>query len=246
LPFTGLFRDKLGSGNEENMEKIRVAIADDHAILRAGIKSLLHAQDDMELVGEATDGLEVVKIAGDTQPDVVVLDLTMPRCTGMEAIIEVRTVSPNSRILVLTMHDDHAYLRSVLAKGGAGYLVKRAADTELLAAIRAIFQGRSYIDVGLDNNQLKSVFDENQEQPRSPAIRSFEALSDRERQVLELVALGYTHKEVGETLSVSVKTVETYRSRLSEKLGLRSRAELVRFALELGLLDSTKLSPIGK
>jgi len=139
------------------------------------------------------------------------------------------------------MHDDHAYLRSVLAAGGAGYLVKRAADTELLMAIRIIQQGRSYIDVRLDDNQLQTVLvDEEKTSSSSESSRSLELLSERERQVLELVALGFTHKEVGESLSLSVKTVETYRSRLAEKLGLRSRAELVRFALGLGLLDTTR------
>jgi DNA-binding NarL/FixJ family response regulator len=129
----------------------------------------------------------------------------------------------------------------VLAAGGAGYLVKRAADTELLMAIRIIQQGRSYIDVGLDDNQLQTVLvDEEKTSSSSESSRSLELLSERERQVLELVALGFTHKEVGESLSLSVKTVETYRSRLAEKLGLRSRAELVRFALGLGLLDTTR------
>ena len=149
-------------------------------------------------------------------------------------------VSPGSRVLILTMHDDHAYLRSVLAAGGSGYLVKRAADTELLAAIRTVHQGRSYIDVGLENNQLQAVLDNDEQEALDAGGRSLDTLSERERQVLELVALGYTHKEVGEELSVSVKTVETYRSRLSEKLGLRSRAELVKFALDRGLLDTSR------
>jgi DNA-binding NarL/FixJ family response regulator len=159
---------------------------------------------------------------------------------GIEALKHVRKVSPESRVLILTMHDDHAYLRSVLAAGGSGYLVKRAADTELLAAIRTVHQGRSYIDVGLENNQLQAVLDNEEQESTDAGGRSLDTLSERERQVLELVALGYTHKEVGEELSVSVKTVETYRSRLSEKLGLRSRAELVKFALDRGLLDTSR------
>ena len=219
---------------------IRIMIADDHAILRAGLRSLLNAQGDMEVVAEAVNGEEAIEKAGEVRPDVVLLDITMPKKSGIEAIADIRKLSPGTRILVLTMHDDHAYLRSVLAAGGAGYLVKKAADTELLMAIRAVHQGRSYIDVGLDDNQLQTVLVDEQKARSEGASRSLESLSERERQVLELVALGFTHKEVGESLSLSVKTVETYRSRLAEKLGLRSRAELVRFALGLGLLDSTR------
>ena len=230
---------------EESQEIIRIMIADDHAILRAGLRSLLSAQDDMTVVAEAVDGEEAVVKAEACKPDVLLLDITMPKKSGIEALQEIRKLSPTTRVLVLTMHDDHAYLRSVLAAGGSGYLVKRAADTELLMAIRAIQQGRSYIDVGLEDNQLQTVLVDEQKARSEAAAKSLESLSDRERQVLELVALGFTHKEVGESLSLSVKTVETYRSRLSEKLGLRSRAELVRFALELGLLDTTRTPAVN-
>ena len=222
------------------MDTIRVMIADDHAILRAGLRSLLALQEDMELIAEAIDGQDAVNKAEENKPDVLLMDITMPGMNGIEALKHVRKVSPESRVLILTMHDDHAYLRSVLAAGGSGYLVKRAADTELLAAIRTVHQGRSYIDVGLENNQLQAVLDNEEQESSDAGGRSLDTLSERERQVLELVALGYTHKEVGEELSVSVKTVETYRSRLSEKLGLRSRAELVKFALDRGLLDTSR------
>ena len=222
------------------MDTIRVMIADDHAILRAGLRSLLALQEDMELIAEAIDGQDAVSKAEQNKPDVLLMDITMPGMNGIEALKHVRKVSPESRVLILTMHDDHAYLRSVLAAGGSGYLVKRAADTELLAAIRTVHQGRSHIDVGLDNNQLQAVLDNEEQEATDAGGRSLDTLSERERQVLELVALGYTHKEVGEELSVSVKTVETYRSRLSEKLGLRSRAELVKFALDRGLLDTSR------
>ena len=222
------------------MDTIRVMIADDHAILRAGLRSLLALQEDMELIAEAIDGQDAVNKAEQNKPDVLLMDITMPGMNGIEALKHVRKVSPGSRVLILTMHDDHAYLRSVLAAGGSGYLVKRAADTELLAAIRTVHQGRSYIDVGLENNQLQAVLDNDEQEALDAGGRSLDTLSERERQVLELVALGYTPKEVGEELSVSVKTVETYRSRLSEKLGLRSRAELVKFALDRGLLDTSR------
>ena len=216
------------------MYKIRIVIADDHTILRAGLSSLLSAQPDMEVVGEAVDGEEAVAQALATEPDVLLLDISMPNSGGIQAISRIREASEGTRVLILTMHDDQAYLRSALAAGGSGYLVKRAADTELLAAIRTVHQGRSYIDVSLDEGALRPVHlgdgaGKGNAQPLS-------ILSERERQVLEFVALGYTHKEVAERLSVSVKTVETYRGRLSDKLGLRSRAELVRYAIDAGLL----------
>ena len=225
------------------MDNIRIIIADDHAILRAGLRSLLKAQPDMEVVGEAVDGDETVELVDELQPDVLLLDISMPKCGGIQAIPRVRDVSKGTRILVLTMHDDQAYLRSVLAAGGSGYLVKRAADTELLAAIRAVHQGRSYIDVSLGDDDLQAVL-QSGEGGIAGAVtrgRSISVLSERERQVLELVALGFTHKEVADRLAVSVKTIETYRGRVSEKLGLRSRAELVRYALDAGLMDSTKV-----
>ena len=231
--------------SEVSQKIIRIMIADDHAILRAGLRSLLNDQADMEVVAEAVNGEEAIEKAEEYRPDVLLLDITMPRKSGIEAIADIHKLSPATRILVLTMHDDHAYLRSVLAAGGAGYLVKKAADTELLMAIRMIQQGRSYIDVGLDDNQLQTVLVDEQKARSEAATRSLELLSERERQVLELVALGFTHKEVGESLSLSVKTVETYRSRLAEKLGLRSRAELVRFALGLGLLDTTRTENVS-
>lgn len=218
------------------MSKIRIVIADDHAILRAGLRSLLGTESDMEVVAEAVDGEEAAAKAAETQPDVMLLDLSMPKHGGLQAIKRIRELSPHTRILVLTMHDDQAYLRSVLKAGGSGYLVKRAADTELLAAIRAVYQGRSYIDVSLGDAALQRILRDGPDPKLTFDAPSVDVLSDRERQVLELVAMGHTHKEVAKHLSVSVKTVETYRLRLSEKLGLRSRAELVRYAINLGLL----------
>lgn len=225
------------------MSTIRIVIADDHAILRAGLRSLLNVQPDMEVVAEATDGNEAVERAAETQPDVLLLDLSMPKAGGLSAIKRVREVAPDTRILVLTMHDDQAYLRSVLEAGGAGYLVKRAADTELLAAIRAVHEGGSYIDVSLGSAELKRVYGARSGADEADEPPPVSVLSERERQVLELVAMGHTHKEIAQTLSVSIKTVETYRLRLTEKLGLRSRAELVRYAINLGLMDTIHSKP---
>jgi len=205
--------------------KIRILLADDHAVLRAGLRALISSQPGLEVVAEAPDGLEAVRKAGETLPDLALMDLTMPGMSGIAAIEQVRRVSPGTRVLVLTVHEDGAYARAALEAGASGYLTKDMEGGELLTAIRAVSSGRTFVAHA---------------QARSPSasagsVRS-ERLSERERQVLELVARGHTNREVAERLSLSIKTVETYRARLSDKLGLRSRAELVRFAAEIGLL----------
>ena len=207
------------------MKKIRVLLADDHAILRAGVRMLLDAQPDMAVVAEAADGEEAIQRAGDTQPDVAVVDLTMPGLTGVETLERLRREVPATRLLVLTMHDDPAYARLALAAGAAGHVIKDADSSELVAAIRAVHRGRTFIQVGAEAAATAA-----------PERTAAPALSPRERQVLELLAHGHTNREVADRLSLSVKTVETHRSRLSEKLGLHSRADLVRLAIELGLL----------
>jgi two-component system response regulator NreC len=216
------------------MQTIRVLIADDHAILRAGLKMLINAQTDMEVVSEAADGDRAVRAARDTRPHVALMDLTMPGSGGMGALEEIARCCPETRVLVLTMHDDPAYLRSVLAAGASGYVLKRAVDTELLTAIRAVHRGGVFVDPSLAHVFLQDVLDK-------PALadggtRSLKILSERERQVLKLVAEGYGTQEIAKQILVSVKTVETYRARIAEKLGLRTRHEIVRFAVQMGLL----------
>jgi len=219
---------------------IHVVIADDHAVLRAGLRMLINAQPDMEVIGEAADGIEAVEMARRAQPDVMLLDIGMPEQGGLQAIAKIRQASLPTRVLVLTMHDDPAYLRFVLAEGGAGYVVKSAADTELLEAIRAVANGRLFVNVSLDESAAKNAVElkaaGEQVKPELP----LPALSAREREVLELIAKGHTNREVADKLALSVKTVEAYRARLMEKLGLRTRAELVRYALEHGLLTPDK------
>lgn len=219
--------------------KLRVAIADDHAVLRAGLRLLVNAERDMEVVGEASDGIEAIHLVRDCRPDVLLLDLAMPRQTGLEAIAGIRQTAPHTRVLILTSHDNTAYLRSVLAAGAAGYVLKAAADTELLSAIRAVAKGGVYV-----NTTVQHAADD-MEARRRPADRSRDdvdavsrLLSEREREVLQFVAEGHTNQEIADMLKLSVKSVETYRKRLMEKLGLRSRAELVRLALHCGLLSS--------
>ena len=209
--------------------RTRVVLADDHAILRAGLAMLVRAQPDLEVVGEAADGIEALEKVRKTKPDVVILDLTMPRMNGFDALREIIRDSPQTKVLVLTMHDDSAYGRSLLAAGALGYVTKKAAGRELLTAIRAVREGRRFVDMTQAEAMLPRTG------ARLPAPR--ELLSQREEQVLGLVARGFTHQETADLLALSIKTVETYLSRLTTKLGLHRRAELVRYAMETGILD---------
>jgi DNA-binding NarL/FixJ family response regulator len=193
--------------------KIRIMIADDHAILRAGLKMLVNAQADMEVVSEAANGEQAVQTARDTRPDVALLDLTMPRIGGMKALQEMARDCREIRVLVLTMHDDPAYLRSALAAGAAGYLLKRAVDAELLAAIRAVHRGGIFVDPRLANVLVQEALTKRSK--RSGRARSVNILSDRELQVLRLVARGYTSAQISKQIFVSVKTIQTYRSRFA-------------------------------
>jgi DNA-binding NarL/FixJ family response regulator len=210
-------------------------IADDHAILRAGLKMLINAQADMEVVSEAADGEKAAQIARETRPDVALLDLTMPRVGGMKALGEMARDCRETRVLVLTMHDDPAYLKSALAAGASGYLLKRAVDAELIAAIQAVYRGGVYVDPRLASVLVQDVLAKGSAggRPTRPA----HILSPRELQVLRLVARGYTSAEIAKQLFVGVKTIETYRLRLTEKLGLRTRSDVVRFAVQMGLLS---------
>src|SRR2546421_8553604 len=212
------------------MSPIRVLIADDHAVLRSGLRMLLEAQPDVEIAGEAGDGTEVSQQALALQPDVVLMDLTMPGPHSGEVIRQVVRAAPKTRVLILTMHDDPAYLASALAAGAAGYVVKKVADSELLIAIRAVHAGRTFVD-------LTQTLTPPALPRRSGRGKQPQELSRREREVLRLLAQGHSNQQVAAQIRVSVKTVETYRTRLRVKLGLRERAELYRFAVESGLLN---------
>jgi two-component system, NarL family, response regulator NreC len=219
------------------MARIRVLIADDHAILRAGLRMLIGVQADIKVVGEAGDGAETLARARELTPDVVLLDLSMPGSAGTATIEQLVRLEPGPRVLVLTMHDDPAYMGAALRAGAAGYVVKQAADVELLTAIRVVHQGGTFVNLtrpgeGPGSHELRSA-------PRmAPATRQARPLSQREVAVLRLLAEGHTNQEAADQLRISVKTVETHRQRLRDKLGLKTRAHLVRFALECGLLGS--------
>jgi two-component system, NarL family, response regulator NreC len=223
----------------ERTHKIRIMIADDHAILRAGLRMLVNAQTDMEVVSEASDGEKAVETARETKPDVALLDLTMPRVGGMKALGEIVRDCRKTRVLVLTMHDDPAYLRSALAAGASGYLLKRAVDAELIAAIRAVHRGGIFVDPRLANILVQDVVTKGK--AKAGSTRPVNILSARELQVLGLVARGYTSAEIARQIFVGVKTIETYRSRLTEKLGLRTRSDVIRFAVQMGLLTPETL-----
>jgi DNA-binding NarL/FixJ family response regulator len=213
--------------------KIRVVVADDHSILRSGLRMLINAEPDMEVVGEAAEGSEVTPVLRETSPDVLLLDITMPAGGGLKALAEVRRLWPQVRVLILTMHEDPAYLRSVLAAGASGYVLKRAVDADLLFAIRAVHRGGTFVDPSLAQNLLPQT---------TAAAGKGSLLSPRERQVLQLVAEGYTNQQVADRIFVSVKSVETYRARIAQKLSLNSRADFVRYALESGLLTSQQVA----
>jgi two-component system response regulator NreC len=220
---------------------IRVMIADDHAILRSGLKMLINSQADMEVVSEASNGEQAVQAARETKPDVALMDLTMPPAAGTSAIQEIARAFPGTRVLVLTMHDDPAYLRAVLAAGAWGYVLKRSVDAELLAAIRAVRRGGIFIDPGMASVFVQDLLVRRGGKDRSGKDQPKKILSDRELQVLGLVARGFSSPQIAKQIFLSVKTVETYRSRFAGKLGLRTRSDIVRFAVQMGLLTPQTL-----
>jgi two-component system, NarL family, response regulator NreC len=219
--------------------RIRVLIADDHAVLRAGLRMLINAQLDMTVVGEAENGAEAIQVAEETKPDVVILDVTMPESGGLHAIEKILKGNGSVHVLLLTMHEEPAYLRTALAAGASGYVLKKSVDADLLSAIRAVHKGRTYVDSEMASSLLRHALPDRGNRPK-------EVLSERELQVLKLVAEGFSSREIAEQINVGIKTVETYRGRLAEKLGLKSRADIVRYALEVGILSSEKFSVPGE
>jgi two-component system response regulator NreC len=212
--------------------KIRIFIADDHAVVRAGLRALLKEDPALELVGEASGGVEAVELAGQLKPDVLVLDLSMPDLDGISVTRKVKAALPGTRILILTVHEDEALLREAIKAGASGYILKRAAEAELISAIQTILRGDLYVDPSM----LRALLDEKQA-VTSNNTGQVEPLTPREVDVLKLIVVGYTNKQIAEQLTLSIRTVEGHRANLSEKLGLHSRVELVRYAKDHDLID---------
>lgn len=213
-------------------DRIRIALCDDHAVVRSGLRRILEAEPDLEVVGEAGSAAEAVEVATDAQPDVFVMDLGLPDRNGIAATADVCAVSPATRVLVLTVHDDVAYLRRAFEAGAAGYLVKEAADVEMVQAVRQVAAGKQYVHPTLGAALLAP--DAATARPAGPGGE----LSEREVEVLGLIANGLTNAEIAERLYVSVRTVETHRSHIHQKLNIRTRAEIVRVAREAGILEA--------
>jgi two-component system response regulator NreC len=213
--------------------KIRVLVADDHALVRDGIKSLLALTEDIEVVGEASDGREAIEQAGKLKPDVVLMDIAMPGLGGLEATLELKRDAPRSRVLVLTQYDDIEYIRRFLKIGIAGYVLKRMLGSELASAIRSAARGGLVLDPQVAAEAMQTV----PEERGAGGEDLYELLTDREKQVLRLVALGESNKEVADALGISVKTAMSHREHLMEKLGLRNRTDLIKFAIKKGVIQ---------
>jgi DNA-binding NarL/FixJ family response regulator len=223
----------------QSASPIRVLLADDHDILREGLKALLSMQGDMVIVGEAYTGREAVELAQRLKPDVVLLDVSMPELDGLEACRRIRAHQPQVQVLVLTMHEREDYLRQALEAGAAGYLVKRTAATELRLAVRAVAQGDTFLSPSMARTLVRHYLSLREEGAAADAAAAdpYESLSSREREVLKLVAEGCTNQDIAEQLVLSVKTVQAHRAHLMEKLGLRDVTHLVRYAVRRGLVD---------
>jgi two-component system response regulator NreC len=209
---------------------IRIVIVDDHAVVRSGLKLLLDGQADLEVVGEAGDARTAVFEVRAQKPDVILMDVVMPTGSGIEATPEVLKEAPDAKVLILSMQDDPAYVREAFAAGASGYVLKEAADAELVAAVREVAAGQRYVHPTLGARLVAAEADERARAEEDP-------LSEREHEILRLLALGHTNQEIASQLYLSVRTVETHRAHIMQKLRISTRAELVRYALERGVLD---------
>jgi two-component system response regulator NreC len=211
---------------------IQILIADDHGVLRAGLRTLLNAEPDLEVIAEASDGNDVLRLASELRPDIVLLDISMPGPGGIEVTRRLKEALPELRVLILTAHEDESMLREAVQAGAAGYIIKRAVESELINAIHAVWRGDLYVHPAMTRALLKetSLFPVSAE----PAV---ESLTPREIEVLHLIAKGYTNGQIAKELNLSVRTVESHRANLMGKLELRSRVELVRYAMEHGLFE---------
>jgi DNA-binding NarL/FixJ family response regulator len=212
---------------------IRLLLADDHALVRAGVRRILDAEPDLTVVAEASDGAEAVAQARTTSPDLAVLDISMPRMTGLQAAREIKRRVPTVQTLILSMHDNEQYFFSALKAGACGYVLKSAADEDLVSACRAAMRGESFLYAGVASTLVRDFLDRMRRGERMPRA----VLTAREEQVVKLIAEGHTSKEIASTLVISYKTVERHRANVLAKLGMRDRTELTRYAIRAGLIE---------
>jgi DNA-binding NarL/FixJ family response regulator len=209
---------------------LHILVADDHGIVRSGLRMLIDRQDGMQVVAEAEDGVAAVEAAQREHPDVAVLDVAMPRMTGIQAAREIKAHCPDTSVLLLSMHDEERYLFDALKAGASGYVLKRAADEDLIEAVRSVAAGRPFLSAITQTTLVKEWIDQGEQAPR-------ERLTPRELDVVKLIAEAYTNKQIAEILKVSEKTVESHRANVLAKLGMRDRVELVRYAIRRGLIE---------
>ncbi len=215
------------------MSKTRVMIADDHALVREGIIAFLKLYEDIEIIAEASNGLEAIEKAEKLKPDVVLMDISMPELGGIEATLEIKKKEPDIKILILSQYDDKEYVSRLLKAGVSGYILKHAVGTDLISAIRAVAKGESYLYSSIATKVINGYLSKDTE----IAVEDpYEKLTDREKQVLKLIAEGYSHKEIASKLDISVKTVIAHQTNLSEKLDIHSRAGLIKFAISKGII----------
>lgn len=215
------------------IRKIRVLVADDHTLMREGIKALVEDQADIVVVGEADDGREAVRLAHKLRPDVVLMDIAMPLLNGLDATRRIKRDHPEIKVLVLTMYDHEEYVRQVLAANASGYVLKRAAASELVSAIRAVFRGEAVLSPTITRLVLEDYLSREDGKP----VIEQDKLTLREREVLQLIAEGFTSKEIGEILSLSIKTVQSHRGNIMQKLDLHDRGELIKYAIQKKIIE---------
>jgi two-component system response regulator NreC len=216
------------------MNKLRILIAEDHELMRAGMKLLVEAQEDMEVVGEAGDGRAAIELAKQLQPDLILMDVSMPELNGLKASAKLKRIAPGLKILTVTRHTDDAYLQELLRAGVSGYVLKQSAATELIFAIRAVASGKSYLDPKITGKVLNSYAEKGK---KLPGEKSGKQLTGRESEVLRHIALGYSNKEIAEKMGISVKTVEAHKANSLKKLNMESRKDIVRYAITKGWMQ---------
>jgi DNA-binding NarL/FixJ family response regulator len=234
---TACNRNETNSSGVSLMSKLRVLLVDDHAVVREALSLLIKGQADMEVVAEASAGREALRLANEKQPDVVVLDISLPDMSGAETAQQINRLCPSTRILALTRHADQGYVRRLLQAGAVGYVLKKSAADTLLTAIRIVAQGGTYIEPSLAGPLLKRTFSV---PPPAQRTGNNDALSAREEEVLQAIAWGRSNKEIAMALSLSIKTVESYKAAALEKLRLSTRADIVRYAVSRGWLTSDR------